>query len=748
MRKNQQFTWQGLSLGTCYYPEHWDRTLWRSDLQRMKEHGIFTIRIAEFAWSKVEPREGEFEYGFFDDFLDVAQEEGMKVIFGTPTATPPVWLTEKYPEVLNCRKDGVLYRHGMRRHYNYNSPVYQKLSARIVEKIAAHYAKRPCIAGWQIDNEINCETDEFYSESDTMAFREFLKQRYGSLEQLNEAWGTVFWNQTYTSWEEIYVPRTTIQNATNPHQTLDYKRFVSESAIRFCRIQCDIIRKYKKPEDFITTNGMFGSLDNHRMTDECLDVYTYDSYPNFAYGMSEDPRHSDDLNDRKWSKNLTEVRSICPHFGIMEQQSGANGWNTSMEAPAPKPGQMMLWAMQSIAHGADYVSFFRWRTAVMGTEIYWHGILDYDNRDNRKLAEVGRLYERTKRLQEMAGASYRASFALVRDYDNIWDAETDVWHGRLAKKSEKEIFTASQLTHTPMDMVYLLDDTEVQELLQYPVMFYPHALILTEKRAELLKAYVKAGGTLIIGARTGMKEETGKCVMSAMPGLLAPLTGTNVREFTIIGPADDPVSMDWNGAAVETGIFNDILEADSSAPYDGDCCRGQAELQPGEDCCGEQQGLRPDEDSCRGQAELQPGEDCCGEQQGLRLDENCCGEQPEIRVLARYNDTYYQGKPALIETRFGKGRVLHFGGTFTRENVKRFLEETKVLAPWADTVKLPEDCELAVREKDGKRFFIVLNYQKESRTITLERQLTDLDDGKRVQGMVTLDAYETKVYLA
>lgn len=135
-------------------------------------------------------------------------------------------------------------------------------------------------------------------------------------------------------------------------------------------------------QDFITTNGMFGNLDNHRMEDECLDVYTYDSYPNFAYCLCEDPKHSDDLNDRKWSRNLTEVRSICPHFGIMEQQSGANGWNTRMEAPVPKPGQMTLWAMQSIAHGADYVSFFRWRTATMGTEIYWHGILDYDNRDN------------------------------------------------------------------------------------------------------------------------------------------------------------------------------------------------------------------------------------------------------------------------------------------------------------------------------------------------------------------------------
>ena len=166
-----------ISLGTCYYPEHWKEDLWEEDLTRMLANGIRTIRIAEFAWSKIEPREGEFDYSFFDRFLDLTDRMGMQVIFGTPTATPPAWLTTKYPEVLNARQDGVLYRHGARRHYNYNSPVYQELSRRIVEKAAAHYAGRKSVIGWQIDNELNCELNEFYSESDTLAFREFLKKK-------------------------------------------------------------------------------------------------------------------------------------------------------------------------------------------------------------------------------------------------------------------------------------------------------------------------------------------------------------------------------------------------------------------------------------------------------------------------------------------------------------------------------------------------------------------------------------------
>lgn len=682
MRKQQTFTWKELNLGTCYYPEHWDESLWEEDMRRMLEAGIRTIRIAEFAWSKFEPVEGEFTFAFFDGFLDVAEKAGMKVIFGTPSATPPAWLTEKYPEVLNARKDGVLYRHGMRRHYNYNSPKYQELVSRIVDKIGEHYAKRPCIIGWQIDNEINCETAEFYSESDTLAFRKFLLAKYKTLDELNKAWGTVFWNQTYTAWEEIHVPRLTIHDSTNPHECLDYIRFVSDSANRWCKMQSDILRKYIKPGDFITTNGMFGSLDNHRMLDEALDVYTYDSYPNFAYCLDRDPKHSKGLNDRAWSEHLTEVRSICPHFGIMEQQSGANGWNTRMEAPAPKPGQMKLWTMQSIAHGADFVSYFRWRTVTQGTEIYWHGILDYDNRDNRKLAEVKDIFRRVQAIGESVNSHYLAKVGVIRDYDNIWDAEVDGWHRRLAWSSEAEIYHAAQTTHTPLDYVQLLDCTEASELSAYDVLFYPHPEILTEDRVRLLKAYVEQGGTLILGARTGQKDITGQCVMMPMPGLLSPLTGSDVSEFTFVGPADEPQSMLWNGQSVPSGLFSDVLDA---------------------------------------------------------VGENA-------RVLAVYNEDYYKGRAALIENEAGKGCVLHFGGTFTRENVTAFLEYTGVSSPYRDMIILPEACELAVKEKDGKLWFFVLNYSAKEQGITVKKPMTDLDTGEEVFGHVMLAPYETKVY--
>ena len=275
----------GLVLGVCYYPEHWPHDMWEEDLKRMLAVGIRVVRVAEFAWSKIEPTEGNFTFDFFDDFLNVAEALGMKVIFCTPTATPPAWLTQKYPEVLNADLDGSLFYHGERRHYNYNSHIYRKLSARIVEQSASHYASRECIIGWQIDNEINCGKDVFYSKSDSEAFRAYLKEKYKELDSLNEAWGTVFWNQSYTDWEQIYVPRKTYGNAVNPHEVLDYTRFISQSARNFVKMQSDILRKYIKPGDFVTTNGIFGNLDNHQMTKESLDFICYDSYPNFAYGL-------------------------------------------------------------------------------------------------------------------------------------------------------------------------------------------------------------------------------------------------------------------------------------------------------------------------------------------------------------------------------------------------------------------------------------------------------------------------------
>ena len=669
-------------LGTCYYPEHWPESLWEEDLERMLECGIQVIRIAEFAWSKVEPYEGVFTYEFFDRFLDLAREKGMKVIFCTPTATPPAWLTEKYPEVLNGTIDGVLFRHGGRRHYNYNSPVYQEKTRIITEAFASHYGPHPAVIGWQIDNELNCERDEFYSESDTAAFRVFLQKKYGSLDKLNEAWGTTFWNQTYTDWKEVHIPRTTPSNNTNPHEVLDYTRFISDSACRYAKLQSDIIRKYVKPGDFITTNGLFSNLDNQRMAGESLDFIMYDSYPNFAFTKENYEKFSATLQDRMWSRNLTEVRAVSPNFGIMEQQSGANGWNNRMAAPTPKPGQMTLWTMQSAAHGADYVSYFRWRTCTMGTEIYWHGILDYSGRENRRLREVREIHRKFQAISEAAGSRYEARTAVLKDYDNIWDAQLDIWHGDVDRLSQQSLFLAAQKSHTPMDYVYLREDTTAEDLKKYQVIFYPHPVIVNQQRAAILEEYVKDGGCLVLGCRSGYKDMTGKCVMDRLPGLFAKMSGTDIPEYTRVNPDDEPVYIDWDGIRLEAAVFNDQLE-----PLTADA-----------------------------------------------------------QVLGRYENCYYAGAPGLICNALGEGKVYYFGAAFTEETARVFLEKLGAASPYADVLELPRECELAVREKDGRKYYFVLNYKKTPVKIQVKEALVDLYTGETVSGQVELEAFGTKVY--
>jgi beta-galactosidase len=667
-------------LGTAYYPEHWDNSLWEIDILRMKEHGLNLVRIGDFAWSKYEYREGEFTISYYDEFLELCSKHGMEVLFCTPTAAPPIWLAHKYPEILNRNINGDAY-YGLRRFYNYNTPIYWKFSERIVEKLAEHYSKWDIIVGWQVDNELNCDLSEFYSESDHAAYRYYLKEKYGTLDNLNESLGLVFWNRTYSDWEQVTLNRKNVGGAVNPHLALEEKRFFSESAISFCALQVKAIKKHLPEGKFITTNGLFRNLDYNRVMECGLDFITFDSYPNFAFDLSKDPTQPGNLNDRKWSWNLMWTRSISPVFGIMEQQAGANGWTTRMETPAPKPGQMKLWTMQSIAHGADMVSYFRWRTSPIGCEIYWHGLNDYANTDNRRLRELKEIGQIYSALEPVRGTTFKAKVAVLKDYSNVWDSEVDVWHGRVDSFSDNSWFEATQLTHTPCDFFYLRPQTALQDLLAYDLLVYPHPAILEPKTADLLKEYVENGGTLIFGARTGYKDKFGRCPMRPMPGIISEWCGVIVTDYTLVGPADGEINVELDSRPISAPVFNEILKTNDDA----------------------------------------------------------------TEILANFRGNYYDGQPALCRKALGKGHVYYFGACFSVEIAKALLEKTNQISPYQQLLELPEAVELAVRTDGETDYLFILNYKDITTNIKLNQALPELISGEVIEGLITLKPYDVKI---
>jgi beta-galactosidase len=676
------------TLGVCYYPEHWQEALWADDYKRMKDSGFDIIRVGEFGWALMEPEEGRYEWGLFDRALDLAHEHGLQVILGTPTATPPAWLTHKHPEVLNATIDGQLIHHGMRKHHNHSSPVYRSYCAKIVTAMAEHYRDHPAVVGWQIDNELNCESDTYYAEADHEAFRDWLIARYGTLDKLNEAWGTVFWSQIYSAWEQVHLPRRTPAFSPNPHQALDEKRFISDNAISYAKLQSDILRRLA-PNHWITTNGMFGNLDNHRLTEETLDFYSYDSYPLFQLldlpGDEQNP-----LLDRTTGLSLSATRDISENFCVMEQQAGPGGWTNRLELPTPAPGQMRLWTYQSIAHGADLLLYFRWRTATIGTEIYWHGLNDYHNRPNRRTSEAEAIGRELKKLGEgLVGRTYQADIAILDDYDNEWDAKLDTSYGKLRGPSKKAWYKALQHRHIPVNTMRLRPSTTLEDLQRYKVLVYPHPAILPERTAELLKAYAAQGGTIIFGARTGYKDTFGHCYMMPMPGYAGELCGIQVEDFTrIIGvvQAAKVRLLGEQGKDKETfegRLFNEIL-----APV----AEGAS-------------------------------------------------------VEAVYEDSfYYDGKPALTRNSYGQGEAWYYGAAFSEPIVNALIDRLGLISPVADWCTMPLQVELAVRRSaEGEDWIFLLNYGSEEASIAIAGEAVDLLTDEALTGSSVIPPYGVRI---
>ncbi|MDB5327098.1 MAG: beta-galactosidase [Phycisphaerales bacterium] len=540
---------ESLHYGVCYFPEHWPESSVDDDLSRIRDAGLDYVRIGEGAWSYFEPAEGQYCFDLFDKVIDACQQRGLKVVFGTPTYTGPAWIGQKYPEVYRWDFNRTPMKHGGRRNYTYTSPKYLDLCDRIVRALATHYAKAKPILAWQIDNEFNNAMGVSYSPTDTLAFRAWLQARYKSLDALNSAWGTRFWSQTYDAWEQIDLP-SAVPAYNNPTKLLDESRFISDTVVAFCRRQADILRA-ANPRWRLTHNALFENIDGPALVKE-IDFWSHDQYPQF------------------WSEwtgynfPLIQSRSLGFPFAVQEQQAGPGGQMTYLHA-TPRPGQMRLWSYQSFAHGAKNLGYFCWKTCPFGSEQHWHGLLDADGKNTRRLGEAKQVGEEIRTLpKDVWDAPVDRGVAVLRDYDN--EINQNRINTYVKAEWEPKVWTAvCGHAHLSVDMTWTGSDWT-----GYKVLVASHLRIVDATLAQKYDAFVRAGGTLVLGAQSATKDRNLHMVKATAPGVLRKLAGIEVEDWSNEANGQSFTAQTANGPIVLNGFVErlKLRGAESIAHWD------------------------------------------------------------------------------------------------------------------------------------------------------------------------------------
>ncbi|MEY4239515.1 MAG: hypothetical protein RL339_2116, partial [Pseudomonadota bacterium] len=412
-----------MRLGVCYYPEHWPEALWAEDAARMVAAGLSRVRIGEFAWSRIEPDPGRFDWDWLDRAIAALHGAGLEVILGTPTATPPKWLVDAMPDMIALDAAGRPRGFGSRRHYCFSHAGYRAEAARITRALAERYGAHPAVVAWQTDNEYGChDTAISYSEAAQEAFRVWLKARYGTVAALNQAWGNVFWSMEYRDFAEVDLPNLTVTEA-NPAHWLAFRRFSSDQVARFNRVQVEILRAHSPGRDVMHNfMGFFTQFDHHEVAAD-IDVAGWDSYPlgfldSFRFSAEDKVRYARQGHPDIAAFHHDLYRGCRPdgRWWVIEQQPGPVNW--SAHNPAPLPGMVRLWTLEAMAHGAELVSYFRWRQFPKAQEQHHAGLLRPDNSAAPGLAEAQQVANELAQLGA-AGEPPR-KVALVFAYDADW----------------------------------------------------------------------------------------------------------------------------------------------------------------------------------------------------------------------------------------------------------------------------------------------------------------------------------------
>ncbi len=553
-----------MRIGVDYYPEHWDRSLWESDIDLMAKTGVDVVRMGEFAWCRLEPREGEFHFEWLDEVIEMFAQRGIDVVLGTPTNCPPMWFYEKYPDAVQTEKDGHKTAIGIRGHRCYNSPDALYYGIRIVEKMTKHYANHKAVIAWQIDNEL--EANFCFCENCIEEYRNWLKEKYGTVENINACYGNNMWSGEYSSWEQIKPPYGHYPDAwLNPSYMLDFNRYASDNMIKYVQVQVEIIRR-NCPNHEITTNVWYcqNMPDFHKEFKQ-LDFVSYDNYPTTSIPHDPEQCHTHAFH-------LDMMRGVKrKNFWVMEQLSGEMGCWAPMSHP-PYPGMIKGYALQAFAHGADTVVHFRWRTAVGGAEMHWHGLIDHSNVPGRRFEEFRQLCETAKDLKAISGSEIHAKVAILYSQDNEYAFKIQPQTNGMYYLEQLMLFHAAFTSYgVNIDVI-----DEQEDISNYQVVVAPEMYVTQKGVVNKLYDFVKQGGTVIMITRSGVKNEYNTCIMAQLPTVYRELIGAYVEEYDPMGYEESSIKM--GEEIFRCRQWSDILcteTAEAIAVYDKGYYRGK-----------------------------------------------------------------------------------------------------------------------------------------------------------------------------
>jgi len=493
--------------GVQYYPEHWPEDRWSIDVKMMKRAGVNTVRMGEFAWSAMEPEEGKYDFGWMDRALALLNENGIKTIMCTMSRTPPPWVFRKYPGVVNTASNGRVNRSGYRYTIGLSHPEFVEVSQRIDNKVIEHFAGNDAIVGWQIDNEIGSDND-CYCDACQARFRDYLRNKYVTVANLNKCWGENFWSIRYSDFDDVPHP------ITNPQVALEYRRFMSELNVGFAAWRAERIRKLD-PGKWITTNFQAFKREHtdYNQLARTVDICGINHYPAITPEITVDYYRG--------AGRKAMVVEECTSLGDVDV---GDGW-------------MRLWAYMAIAHGSCGMIFFRWRYCRWGKEQFSHGILSHGGQENRQYRELVKMGKEIAQVGSLINATQPESqVAIVSGYDSRWAFSTSRLDRRFDGVSDAVRFhkalTKRNITTDAMD--------PREDLTPYKMVIAPRLFLVDEPTVSNLGAFVEAGGILCLSAASGVVDEYGKCFAVPRPGPLAPIAGV---EVTHVAPLERPVPL-------------------------------------------------------------------------------------------------------------------------------------------------------------------------------------------------------------